>query len=94
MLQCSILLPCGTRAAQQKEFTAMATSTYIAFEHPQMFVLDMLQQTVASFTAWRTERHERTRIARELATYTDRELFDLRIQRADFPAIINGTYTC
>jgi uncharacterized protein YjiS (DUF1127 family) len=71
----------------------MATSTYIAFEHPQMFVLDVLQQTVASFTAWRTERRERARITRELATCTDRELFDLRIQRADFPAIINGTYS-
>ena len=71
----------------------MATSTYIAFEHPQMFVLDVLQQTVASFTAWRTERRERARIARELATCTDRELFDLRIQRADIPAMINGTYT-
>ena len=71
----------------------MATPTYIAFGHPQMFVLDMLQQTVASFTAWRAERHERTRIARELATYTDRELFDLRIQSADIPAMINGTYT-
>jgi len=93
MLQCSKLLPCGARAAQQKEFTAMATHTYIAFEHAQMFALDMLQHTVASFTAWRAERRERARIARELATYTDRELFDLRIQRADFPAIINGTYT-
>ena len=71
----------------------MTTSTYIAFEHPQMFVLDVFQQTVASFTAWRTERRERARIAHELATYTDRELFDLRIQRADIPAMINGTYT-
>jgi uncharacterized protein YjiS (DUF1127 family) len=93
MLQCSNLLPRGTRAAQQKEFTAMATSTYIAFEHPQMFVLDVLQQTVASFTAWRAKQRKRAQIARELATYTDRELFDLRIQRADIPAMINGTYT-
>jgi uncharacterized protein YjiS (DUF1127 family) len=31
-------------------------------------------------------------IARELNTYTDRELFDLGIQRADFAAIVNGTY--
>jgi uncharacterized protein YjiS (DUF1127 family) len=92
MLQCSKLLPCGARAAQHKEFTAMATSTYIAFEHPQMFVLDVLQQTAASFTAWRTERRERARIARELATYSDRELFDLGIQSTDIPAIINGTY--
>jgi uncharacterized protein YjiS (DUF1127 family) len=93
MLQCSKLLLCGTRAAQQKEFTAMATTTYIAFQHPQMFVLDMLQQTVASFTAWRAERRERARIAHELASYTDRELFDLGIQSADIPAIVNGSYT-
>ena len=71
----------------------MATPTYIAFEHPQMFVLDVLQQTIASFTAWRAKRRERARIAYELATYTDRELFDLGIQSADIPAIINGTYT-
>jgi uncharacterized protein YjiS (DUF1127 family) len=57
-----------------------------------MFVLDVLQQTAASFTAWRTERRERARIARELATYSDRELFDLGIQSTDIPAIINGTY--
>jgi uncharacterized protein YjiS (DUF1127 family) len=92
MLQCSKLLPCGARAAQHKEFTAMATCAYIAFKHPQMFVLDVLQQTAASFTAWRTERRERARIARELATYSDRELFDLGIQSTDIPAIINGTY--
>jgi uncharacterized protein YjiS (DUF1127 family) len=42
---------------------------------------------------WRAEQRKRAQIARELATYTDRELFDLRVQRADFPAIINGTYT-
>ena len=71
----------------------MATSTHIAFDHPHMFVLDMLQQTVASFTAWRAEQRKRAQIARELAIYTDRELFDLGIQRADFPAIINGTYS-
>jgi uncharacterized protein YjiS (DUF1127 family) len=38
-------------------------------------------------------QRKRARIGRELATYTDRELFDLRIQRADIPAMINGTYT-
>lgn len=71
----------------------MTTSTHIAFDHPQMFVLDMLRQTAASFAAWRAERRKRAQIARELAVYTDRELFDLGIQRADFPAIIDGTYS-
>ena len=46
----------------------------------------------ARFQAWRTRRQERARIARELLTYTDRELFDLGISRADIPAIIDGTY--
>ncbi len=44
------------------------------------------------FLAWRERRRERARIARELLSYTDRELFDLGIGRADIPAIINGTY--
>jgi uncharacterized protein YjiS (DUF1127 family) len=44
------------------------------------------------FAAWRQKRATRARIARELATYTDRELFDLGISRADIPAVINGTF--
>ncbi len=46
----------------------------------------------ARFSAWRAKRAYRARIARELNTYTDRELFDLGIQRADFQAILNGTF--
>jgi len=93
MLQCSNLLRCGTRAAQQKEFRAMATLTSIAFSPSQTPFLDMLQPILTTFTAWRTQQRKRAQIERELATYTDRELFDLRIQRADIPAMINGTYT-
>jgi uncharacterized protein YjiS (DUF1127 family) len=44
------------------------------------------------FGAWRAKRAYRSRIARELNTYTDRELFDLGIQRADIPAVLNGTF--
>jgi uncharacterized protein YjiS (DUF1127 family) len=44
------------------------------------------------FTAWRAKQAYRARIARELNTYTDRELFDLGIQRADIPAVLNGTF--
>ena len=44
------------------------------------------------FLAWRERRRERARIARELLSYTDRELFDLGISRADIPAILDGTY--
>jgi uncharacterized protein YjiS (DUF1127 family) len=46
----------------------------------------------ARFSAWRAKRAYRARIARELDTYTDRELFDLGIQRGDFAAILNGTF--
>jgi uncharacterized protein YjiS (DUF1127 family) len=46
----------------------------------------------ARFLAWRERRSERARIARELLSYTDRELFDLGITRGDIPAILDGTY--
>jgi uncharacterized protein YjiS (DUF1127 family) len=42
--------------------------------------------------AWQAKRAYRSRIARELNSYTDRELFDLGIQRADIPAVLNGTF--
>ena len=71
----------------------MATLTSIASHPSQTPFLDVLQPLLNAFTAWRAEQRKRAQIAHELATYTDRELFDLRIQRADFPAIINGTYT-
>jgi uncharacterized protein YjiS (DUF1127 family) len=44
------------------------------------------------FAEWRKTRARLARVARELNSYTDRELFDLGIQRADFAAILNGTY--
>jgi uncharacterized protein YjiS (DUF1127 family) len=49
-------------------------------------------ETTLRFSEWRRKRASRARVARELATYTDRELFDLGISRADIPAVINGTY--
>ncbi len=42
--------------------------------------------------AWLKERRRRARLARELAQLDDRDLTDLGIGRADFPAIIRGTY--
>ena len=71
----------------------MATLTNSASHPSQASFLAVLQPILTAFTAWRTEQRKRAQIARELATYTDRELFDLRIQRADIPALINGTYT-
>lgn len=44
------------------------------------------------FAAWRVEHRRRVRLAHELAHLDDRELTDLDISRADFPAIIRGTY--
>lgn len=49
-------------------------------------------ETTQRFGEWRAKRASRARVARELATYTDRELFDLGITRADIPAVINGTF--
>jgi len=72
----------------------MATLTSSASHYSsQTPFLKLLQPLLNAFTAWRAEQRKRAQIARELATCTDRELFDLRIQRADFPAIINGTYS-
>jgi len=52
----------------------------------------IVRRSVNAFSAWRAEQRQRNEIARELASYSSRELQDLRIDRADFPAIINGTY--
>jgi uncharacterized protein YjiS (DUF1127 family) len=93
MLQCSKPLPCGTKAAQQKEFCAMNISTISASNTSQTPFLNLLQPLLSAFTTWRAEQRRRAQIARELETYTDRQLFDLGIQSADIPAIINGTYT-
>ena len=40
----------------------------------------------------RAQRRKAARIARELHTYTDRELADLRLSRSDIPAIASGTF--
>ncbi len=45
------------------------------------------------FEDWRAARRRREQIWRELHSYSDRELFDLGISRADIPAIVAGTYS-
>jgi uncharacterized protein YjiS (DUF1127 family) len=45
-----------------------------------------------AFTAWRSEQRRRRQVVRELNAYSDRELLDLGFSRADFPAILSGTY--
>src|SRR5436305_1962852 len=42
--------------------------------------------------ARRDEQRSRRQTVRELNVYTDRELLDLGFSRADFPAILDGTY--
>jgi uncharacterized protein YjiS (DUF1127 family) len=45
------------------------------------------------FVDWRATRRRREQIWRELHSYSDRDLFDLGISRADIPAIVAGTYS-
>jgi uncharacterized protein YjiS (DUF1127 family) len=45
------------------------------------------------WVAWRTEQLRRRQIVRELNAHSPRELLDLGFSRADFPAILNGTYS-
>lgn len=47
---------------------------------------------VAAFAAWRHERRQRSRLAHELANMSDAECHDIGISRADFRAILDGTY--
>ena len=51
--------------------------------------LQLLSQSVVD---QRAERRERRQMARELSTYTDRELNELGYSRADLPMIAAGTY--
>jgi uncharacterized protein YjiS (DUF1127 family) len=44
------------------------------------------------FQAYRSEARERTRIMRELSTYSDDELCELGLSRCDIPAVAAGTY--
>ena len=47
---------------------------------------------VAAFRTWRRARRERCRLAQELATMSEAECHDIGISRADFRAILDGTY--
>jgi len=53
---------------------------------------DTLADRRARFSAWQAKRAYRARIARELNTCTDRELWDLGFERHDIPAVVNGSY--
>ena len=51
--------------------------------------IQMLARSMGEGRALRTEREQ---MARELSTYTDRELGELGFSRADLPMIAAGTY--
>ena len=51
--------------------------------------IQLLRQSMA---ARRGERREREQMARELSSYTDRELNEMGFSRADLPMIAAGTY--
>ncbi len=44
------------------------------------------------FQAYRAEARERSRIVRELSSYSDDELGELGFSRYDIPAVAAGTY--
>jgi len=49
-------------------------------------------RVVAWFDAWLLRRRERAELIRTLRMMNDRDLHDLGISRADFPAIVEGVY--
>ena len=52
----------------------------------------MLGRMVARLDGWLERRRERAELVRTLRMMGDRDLRDLGISRADFPAIIEGVY--
>jgi uncharacterized protein YjiS (DUF1127 family) len=47
---------------------------------------------VARFEGWMAERRERAELVRTLRMMGERDLRDVGISRADFPAIVEGVY--
>jgi uncharacterized protein YjiS (DUF1127 family) len=44
------------------------------------------------FRAWRAQRQQVARVTAELNCYTERELADLGLSRADIPSVARGTF--
>ena len=51
-----------------------------------------LAHLFAALAEWNRERLRRKTVAAELATMNEAELRDIGISRADFPAIIDGSF--
>jgi transposase len=58
----------------------------------QFVLLCKRSRFVRRLMAWRIVQQRRHKLVRELSAYNDHDLLDLGFSRADFPAIINGTY--
>ena len=69
--------------------TALAPMPFDDFENVSSAGAGSLR---GRFGLWLVERRRRNRLARELSELSERDLSDLGIGRADFPAIIRGTY--
>jgi len=52
----------------------------------------VMGRMVARLDAWLFRRRERAELVRVLHMMSDRDLRDLGISRADFPAIVEGVY--
>jgi uncharacterized protein YjiS (DUF1127 family) len=60
--------------------------------HPTTPAGAVLGRIVARLDAWLFQRRERSELVRTLRMMGDRDLRDLGISRADFPAIVEGVY--
>jgi uncharacterized protein YjiS (DUF1127 family) len=60
--------------------------------HPTTPAGAVLGRMVARLDAWLFQRRERAELVRTLRMMGDRDLRDLGISRADFPAIVEGVY--
>jgi uncharacterized protein YjiS (DUF1127 family) len=52
----------------------------------------VMGRVVARFDSWLFQRREKAELVRTLRMMGDRDLRDLGISRADFPAIVEGIY--
>ncbi|MGH7051850.1 MAG: DUF1127 domain-containing protein [Acetobacteraceae bacterium] len=67
-------------------------TTCSSISSPSAAVLSKGGSRRLRLAAWLGERRRRAGLAHQLSRLDDRELTDLGISRADFPAIIRGTW--
>ena len=72
----------------------MSLSQAYASAHPgsSSSLLVAVRSMRANFRRTLTERRQRAQAQRELEAYSDRQLQDLGISRADIPAVAAGTH--